>query len=67
LLRRHERVPEREDPQVEAKKEMKTLIREIREDTEGIREENKVLRKELAAVREEMGGREEKWQAGETG
>jgi hypothetical protein len=34
-------------------KEMKTMIREIREDTAGIREENKVLRKELAAVREE--------------
>jgi predicted nucleic acid-binding Zn-ribbon protein len=34
-------------------KEMKTMIREIREDTGGIREENKVLRKELAAVREE--------------
>ncbi|KAH0809024.1 hypothetical protein GEV33_013767 [Tenebrio molitor] len=60
-------------------KEMKTMIREIREDTAGIREENKVLRKELAtvseekeelrkelaAVREEMRGREEKWQAEE--
>jgi hypothetical protein len=33
-------------------KEMKTMIREIREDTGGIREETKVLRKELAAVRE---------------
>jgi hypothetical protein len=57
--------------------EMKTMIREIREDRAGIREENKVLRKELAAVREENGeirkeltavgnemrGREEKWQA----
>jgi hypothetical protein len=31
---------------------MKTMIREIREDTTGIREENKVLRKELAAMRE---------------
>jgi hypothetical protein len=38
---------------------MKTLIREIREDSAGIREENKVLRKELAAVREMMRGREE--------
>jgi hypothetical protein len=27
-------------------KEMKTMIREIRDDTVGIREENKVLRKE---------------------
>jgi hypothetical protein len=52
-----ERVPDREDPQVEAKKEiktkkwdkdMKTMIREIRE-------ENKVLRKKLAAVGEEKG------------
>jgi hypothetical protein len=33
--------------------EMKTMIKEIREDTAGIKEENKVLRKELAAVREE--------------
>jgi flagellar motility protein MotE (MotC chaperone) len=63
----------------EMDKEMKTMIREIREDTAGIREENKVLRKELAAVREEkeelrkelaavkeeMRGREEKWQAEE--
>jgi hypothetical protein len=31
--------------------EMKNMIRETREDTEGIREENKVLRKELEAVR----------------
>jgi septal ring factor EnvC (AmiA/AmiB activator) len=60
--------------------EMKTMIKEIREDTAGIKEENKVLRrklaavreekrelrKELAAVREEMRGREETWQAGET-
>jgi hypothetical protein len=38
---------------------MKTLIREIREDSAGIRVENKVLRKELAAVREMMRGREE--------
>jgi hypothetical protein len=38
---------------------MKTLIREIREDSAGIRVENKVLRKELAAVRETMRGREE--------
>jgi hypothetical protein len=37
--------------------EMKTMIREIREDTAGIIEENKVLRKELAAVRDEMRGR----------
>jgi hypothetical protein len=29
---------------------MKTMIREIREDTARIREKNKVLRKELAAV-----------------
>jgi DNA repair exonuclease SbcCD ATPase subunit len=63
----------------EMDKEMKIMIREIREDTAGIREENKVLRKilaavreekeelrkELAAVREEMRGREEKWQAKE--
>jgi hypothetical protein len=33
--------------------EMKTMIKEIREDTAGIKEENKVLRKELSAVREE--------------
>jgi hypothetical protein len=33
--------------------EMKSMIREIRKDTERTREENKVLRKELAAVREE--------------
>jgi predicted nucleic acid-binding Zn-ribbon protein len=60
-------------------KEMKTMIREIREDTAGIRGENKVLRKELAPVREEKGElgkelaavrkevirREEKWQAKE--
>jgi hypothetical protein len=32
---------------------MKTMIREIRENTAGIREENTVLRKELAAVKEE--------------
>ncbi|KAH0811327.1 hypothetical protein GEV33_011464 [Tenebrio molitor] len=58
---------------------MKTMIRQIREDTAGIEEENKVLRKELAAVREgkgelkkelvamreEMRGREEKCQAEE--
>jgi hypothetical protein len=58
-------------------KEMKTMIREIRENTAGIREKNTVLRKELAAVkeekrelrkelasvREEMRGREVKWQA----
>jgi hypothetical protein len=58
---------------------MKTMIRQIREDTAGIGEENKVLRKELAAVREgkgelkkelvamreEMRGREEKCQAEE--
>jgi hypothetical protein len=57
--------------------EMKNMIRETREDTEGIREENKVLRKELEAVREEKGelrkeleavreemrGREGKWHA----
>jgi regulator of replication initiation timing len=63
----------------EMDKEMKTKIREIRENTTGMREENKVLRmelaavreekgelrKELAAVREEMRGREEKWQAEE--
>jgi hypothetical protein len=35
--------------------EMKSMIREIRKDTERTREENKVLRKELAAVREEKG------------
>jgi hypothetical protein len=35
--------------------EMKTMIREIRDDTEGIREENKVLREELAAAREKKG------------
>jgi predicted nucleic acid-binding Zn-ribbon protein len=59
--------------------EMKTMIREIREDTARVREENKVLRKELAAVREEKGelrkelaavreemrGRDEKWQGEE--
>jgi ATP-dependent phosphoenolpyruvate carboxykinase len=58
----------------EMDKEMKTMIREIREDTAGIRKDNKVLRKELAAVseekeelrkelgavREEMRGRQEK-------
>jgi hypothetical protein len=38
-------------------KEMKTMIREIREDTAGIRGENKALRKELATVREEMKSR----------
>jgi hypothetical protein len=43
--------------------EMKTMIREIREDAAGIIEENKVLREELAAVRYEMRGREEKWLA----
>jgi hypothetical protein len=32
-------------------KEMKTMIREIREDTAEIREENKLLRKELVTVR----------------
>jgi predicted nuclease with TOPRIM domain len=62
-------------------KEMKTMIREMREDTAGIREENKVLRKELAAVRGEKGelrkelaamraemrGREEKWQKNDRG
>jgi hypothetical protein len=37
-------------------KDMKTMVREIRE-------EIKVLRKELAAVKEEMRGREEKGQA----
>jgi hypothetical protein len=35
---------------------MKTMISEIREDTEGIREENKVLRKE----RGEGGAKEDK-------
>jgi hypothetical protein len=44
----------------EMDKEMKTMIREIREDRTGIGEENKVLRKELAAVIEEMRGREKK-------
>jgi hypothetical protein len=34
-------------------KEIKTTIREIREDTAGLRKEDKILRKELAAVREE--------------
>jgi uncharacterized coiled-coil DUF342 family protein len=62
-------------------KEMKTMIREMREDTAGIREENKVLRKELAAVRGEKGelrkelaamraemrGREEKRQKNDRG
>jgi argininosuccinate lyase len=52
--------------------EMKTMIREIREDTEeekvlrkelaAVREENGEIRKELATVRDEMRGREEKWQ-----
>jgi hypothetical protein len=37
----------------EMDKEMKTMIREIREDTAGIREEKKVVRKESAAVKEE--------------
>jgi predicted phage-related endonuclease len=60
--------------------EMKTMIKEIREDTPGIKEEHKVLRKKLsavieekrelrkefAAVREEMRRREETWQAEET-
>jgi predicted RNase H-like nuclease (RuvC/YqgF family) len=59
--------------------EMKNMIRETREDTEGIREENKILTKELAAVKEEKGelrkeleavraemrGSEGKWQAEE--
>jgi hypothetical protein len=36
---------------------MKTMIREIREDTAGIREQNKVLRKELVAVKR---GRDER-------
>jgi hypothetical protein len=34
---------------------MKTITREIKEDTAGIREENKELRKELEAVREKKG------------
>jgi hypothetical protein len=36
---------------------MKTMIREIREDTAGIREQNKVLRKELVAVKRGREGR----------
>jgi hypothetical protein len=60
-----ERVPEREELQVYRSeeennskgmdKEMKTMIREIREDTARISENNKELRKELVAVREEEG------------
>jgi hypothetical protein len=51
----------------EMDKEMKTMIREIREDTAGIREENKVLRKILAAVREGEGGAKERISGSERG
>jgi hypothetical protein len=46
---------------------MKTMIREIREDTTGIREENKVLREELEAVRDEKGGAKERISGSERG
>jgi hypothetical protein len=56
---KRERFPKREDPQAEAKgnksKEMKTIIREIGEETAELREKNKELRKELEAVREKKG------------
>jgi hypothetical protein len=44
---------------------MKTMIREIKEDTAGIRKEKKVLRKKLAAVREKNGRRRKQigWKA----
>jgi hypothetical protein len=46
---------EEENKSKETDNEMKTMIREIREDTAGIREENKLLIKELVAVGEEKG------------
>jgi regulator of replication initiation timing len=48
-------------------KEMKTMIREIREDTAAIRVKNKVLRKELTAVREENGEQRRKREREEGG
>jgi uncharacterized NAD(P)/FAD-binding protein YdhS len=69
-LLRKRRYPSRSEEENQSKemdKEMKTMIREIREEIkvlkkvlEAVREKNGELRKELAAVREEMRGREEK-------